>query len=382
MAYSITADISGSPLAENPPTQNKRLVSSLQTQIIEMLKRLIPAGAKVAHVGYPDHWNTGDQAIWLGTEAALEHLGVEVVYQCNHASYQKDVMSKLVGNGPILIAGGGNLGDVWPNEQRLREKVLHDFPQNPVLQLPQSLWFEHDENLHRFQDICSRHQNFHLVVRDNQSLTMAEDMLSAHVHFWPDLAFGLGNIERPYQPSQEIVWLSRSDRESAGYPEQAVDLDVEFLDWVDSETVDQFYSVRAAKHQQRIKEFQHQLSGNSGNLSKCSSLIAAHYRSLARLRVRRGLEMLSTGKVVISDRLHAHILCLLMGIPHVVLDNSYKKVSSFFKSWTSTSPIARWAASPEAALREAKLLAAGITDVPDRNWRRAESGIADTWNAR
>ena len=38
-----------------------------------------------------------------------------------------------------------------------------------------------------------------------------------------------------------------------------------------------------------------------------------------------------------SDRLHAHILCLLMGIPHVLLDNTYGKVRSFHETWTQAS---------------------------------------------
>jgi exopolysaccharide biosynthesis protein PssK len=41
---------------------------------------------------------------------------------------------------------------------------------------------------------------------------------------------------------------------------------------------------------------------------------------------------------VITDRLHAHILCLLMDIPHVVVDNSYGKVRSFVETWTAGAP--------------------------------------------
>jgi exopolysaccharide biosynthesis predicted pyruvyltransferase EpsI len=65
--------------------------------------------------------------------------------------------------------------------------------------------------------------------------------------------------------------------------------------------------------------------------------------------------LLSSGRVVITDRLHAHLLCLLAGIPHAVLDNSYGKLGGFLDRWTgeaagvyradSTEDAEDWAAS-------------------------------------
>jgi pyruvyl transferase EpsO len=53
--------------------------------------------------------------------------------------------------------------------------------------------------------------------------------------------------------------------------------------------------------------------------------------------------------VVITDRLHAHILSLLLGIPNIILDNSYGKVRDFHETWTSGSDIVTMATSPEHA---------------------------------
>ena len=59
------------------------------------------------------------------------------------------------------------------------------------------------------------------------------------------------------------------------------------------------------------------------------------YQALAGRRVQRGLAVLSRGRFVVTDRLHAHILCLLLDIPHVALNNSYGKVSGFAEQWTA-----------------------------------------------
>jgi pyruvyl transferase EpsO len=53
--------------------------------------------------------------------------------------------------------------------------------------------------------------------------------------------------------------------------------------------------------------------------------------------------------VVITDRLHGHVLSMILGIPHVVIDNSYGKVLSFVNTWSIESPLVRIARSVEEA---------------------------------
>lgn len=49
-------------------------------------------------------------------------------------------------------------------------------------------------------------------------------------------------------------------------------------------------------------------------------------REIAAKRVDLGNEILSLGRVIVTDRLHASILSLLMGKPHVMINDRYKKV--------------------------------------------------------
>lgn len=340
----------------DPVVQNKRLVRSLQLQIDETLRPLIPKGAPVAHVGYPNYWNVGDSAIWLGTQATLDRLDIKTVYRCGCTDYNRDVMAKCIDGGMILIAGGGNFGDLYAVHQWLRERILQDFPDNPVLQLPQSVWFVERDKLARFQGICEGHPNFHILVREQQSLRKAAKYFSAPASLCPDMAFGLGSLERPTQAVKDIVWLARSDIESTGPRKPPAELEIELQDWVRPGPDDQFFIVRADKYNNRIKELVSQLASNPAGDEGRATELAACYHQLAQLRFRRGLKMLSAGSVVITDRLHGHILCLLMGIPHVVLDNSYKKISGVFEAWTSASPNATFAQSPQQAVREALAL--------------------------
>jgi pyruvyl transferase EpsO len=75
---------------------------------------------------------------------------------------------------------------------------------------------------------------------------------------------------------------------------------------------------------------------------------------LARHRLAAGsvstaLDLLCRGRVAVTDRLHGHILCTLLGVPHVLLDNSYGKLRRFHDAWTSDSPLTRIATSAAEA---------------------------------
>jgi pyruvyl transferase EpsO len=70
----------------------------------------------------------------------------------------------------------------------------------------------------------------------------------------------------------------------------------------------------------------------------------------ATMRLRRGQRLLSRYRLVISDRLHVHILCTLLGVPNVLLDNSYGKVSGFVDTFSTEWRDARKARDLSEAL--------------------------------
>ncbi len=80
------------------------------------------------------------------------------------------------------------------------------------------------------------------------------------------------------------------------------------------------------------------------------------YRRLAKNRLNRGVSRLSTGRAVITDRLHAHILSILLGTPNIYLDNSYGKISNFAETWTNDLDICHSAQSFEEAFEKLKII--------------------------
>jgi len=72
---------------------------------------------------------------------------------------------------------------------------------------------------------------------------------------------------------------------------------------------------------------------------------------ISRAYLNMGCRMLSQGKVIVTDRLHVHILSLLLGIPHVVFDDQGGKVKTFYETWTKGCSLTRWVDSPAEAQR-------------------------------
>lgn len=339
------------------------LVRSLQATIDDVIAACLPAGGRVAHVGFPNHWNTGDPAIWLGTQAALARRGCNVVYQCAWQDYDRELMSQQIGSSPILIAGGGNLGDLWPNHQLFRERILADFPENPVIQMPQSICFEHEKNLDRFRAACARHPRFHILLRERRSLALAEQSLDVPVSLCPDMAFALGILDRPEVAREDILWLLRSDKESQETVSRDAPGDRVRRDWLELGAEDAAAAQAAAELNGRIQDLVGAVRAQPARATTLFSALNEAYEKLAWLRVDRGLRLLSRGRVIVTDRLHGHILGLCLGIPQVVLDNSYHKVSSTFETWTASSEITRWADSLKQADDHCRSLLGGVEEL-------------------
>lgn len=337
------------------------LVEELQQQIETILGSFLPPGTRVALVNFPNHRNAGDPAIWLGQERILRRLGVSVGYRASWASYRSDDLRSAAPEGPILIQGGGNLGDAYRGQQGTREKVLVDFPGRPVIQLPQSLWFRDPDELSRVAGLFAAHGDARLLVRDEQSLDVAAASFDVPVDLCPDMAFGMGRIDRPCSPETDIVWLRRRDIESSvgDLPPAS---DAAIVDWLEDVPDEPSASVSVRAIGRLNAGLTERMA--DGRTDRWGGLLARTFDPLARHWVRRGCLILSRGRVVVTDRLHGHVLALLMGIPHVVMDNANGKVGALYDTWTSASPLVQLAKNQPEALDLARALVADLDGAP------------------
>jgi pyruvyl transferase EpsO len=203
--------------------------------------------------------------------------------------------------------------------------------------------------------VFDAHPNLTLHVRDETSFDVARNAFRAPVVLCPDMAFYLGALPRPRSPERDIFWLRREDREAIGDAEAPSSPGLEVADWLDGRRP---LADRARRVLRRRPV--RWLAGSRQGRRTIGRLVDASYDWQARRRVRFGCRLLASGCVVITDRLHAHILSLLLDIPHVILDNNYGKLRRFCETWnTLSSPLVRWADAPTEALAAARALLDG-----------------------
>jgi exopolysaccharide biosynthesis predicted pyruvyltransferase EpsI len=324
---------------------DRALIEQTRDRLVSELHDLLGSTTRVALIDFPNHTNSGDSAIWQGERAVLDRLGLEVTYISDVAGYHASRLRDRIGSdGVILCHGGGNFGDYWPRHQNLREAVLKDFPDNRVIQLPQTIGTRDTSNEGRIRDAMSWHKGFTLLCRDTRSLDIATNRLGLDARLVPDGAFGLGPQQRPVPATEDILVLARTDNEqkfdlaSIGLPGAVVS------DWK---------LPPRARVQRTFLRVSPRLARSWHHRSGVDRITTpARERSLnamAKLVVDEALVQLSHYRVVVTDRLHAHVLCALLDIPHVVLDNDYGKVRGVHDTWLADSVTAHFADSVDEA---------------------------------
>jgi len=228
--------------------------------------------------------------------------------------------------GVVLIHGGGNFGGLWLPHQRHRESVLNALRDYKVIQLPQTLFFGDDRAcFDRTAALIRQHPDFTLLVRDRQSEALGL-RLGARTLLCPDSAVFLAGTLHRALPEVDFYGLTRTDKERSGgdWPPPPDRYTVDFGDWLEV-------------HQHPITGYlsmlQRRAHGRFGHQWWFQRALLQAFNVMARARVARGVRQLSRGRVVVTDRLHAHLLSLLLGIPHVVLDNHYGKIHGYMDCW-------------------------------------------------
>jgi exopolysaccharide biosynthesis predicted pyruvyltransferase EpsI len=325
----------------------------LQQRFDAVMADVVPRGGPVALVGFPNHSNPGDAAIWVGQLAALRRGGHRIEYVCDWLSYDERHLRRRAPDATILLHGGGNFGDIWPEHQLLRERLVAAFPERRIVQLPQTMSFSDPRNLERARRVFDAHADLTLLLRDHRSLAQSHEAFACRSLLCPDSAFALGPLARLGEPDTDVVWLARTDAEAAADQGGAPDAPgVRAIDWLSEKRGNPGWNGAEARRRFATRGGGRVLERAPALADRAAPALWRLYDRHAELRVQYGRRLLSGGRGVVTNRLHGHILSVLMGIPHVVLDNSYGKNRTFYEAWTQDWPLARWGGSASAALDE------------------------------
>ena len=306
------------------------VIDEAQRIHLKMFKALIGKYKYAMLFNFAAFENKGDPAITVGELNLIKKLGIELVFHCpitrcdNVTVKNAKVLSRKYSTKElvILMQGGGNVLS-YLYEDYNRERVLDNFPDFQVILFPQSIWHNaSDTETKYFQHVYSKHKHLTFLYRDRNSYNLGKRLFPrVKCYLMPDMAFDIGPTQRFMQPTHDILWLKRNDKESVSYKIPVTEVqkyDVIVNDW---------WFWKTPKGSSQLED--------------------------AYLMAANGMMFIQRGRVVITDRLHGHILCVLLGIPHVVIDNVNKKISSYMQSWTGGIENVLVAQTPNDALDKA-----------------------------
>jgi pyruvyl transferase EpsO len=316
-------------------------------------------------LNYPNYLNIGDHFIFLGTLSYLINtIETNINYIADMNNFSEAIMKKQDANTVILIQGGGSLGDVWYQRHQFHEYIISKYQDHKIIILPQTIYFRSKERLKKTANIFNGHKNLILFVRDRYSYDLASHYFNGcQVFLSPDMAFELlemPGFDRGNHVTDSILFLSRKDKEiNQKFSPRVLKIpNLVIEDWVSSEkrwklgnpnypliqSIAQLYREIWQRGLLTPKEWIHRQQWQSQQIKNYQldslNALSKYYFSLSL--VHAGIYQLQKYRLIITNRLHGHILCILLGIPHIFLPNSYYKNQGFYESWTNNISFCRF----------------------------------------
>ena len=271
-----------------------------------------------------DYGNIGDLAISSAQEKFIkENLTDCEVFPVpiSKTRLWLDSIKKQVNSEDIItIIGGGNMGSLYPDIEDLRQLVIRSFPYNKIVCFPQTLdWDESKSSnkaLKKIVKTYSAHSDIHIFARELITYKKLEEVFNGQqnvkIGFVPDIVMstsakqlGVVNSSKP----TGILTCLRNDKECA--------LKAEHYTILDGAIGDTGLTI--------TKTDTH--AGGSGlSKAECNKLLSNKIQQFAE------------AQLVITDRLHGMILCMLSGTPCLVLPNSNHKIRQTYLDWLKDHP--------------------------------------------
>ena len=312
-------------------------------------------GAKDAAIlDAPNQRNAGDSLIFAGELAYLDSLGVRVRYISDIEGFDPEYMRRRMPQGVVLMHGGGNFGDVWAGHQLHRERVARAVRDYPIIVLPQSIFYHSHERARTTNDTLRDHPDYQVMVRDRNSLARAEALIpDVRFTYCEDAAFGWE--PRPLATTgarDRVLVIARADRESASGLRAAGDMwsysrfAVDIEDW--NPRGSSRITGRLGRGAMRFGHFarDRRHGGGAGQ-----ALMGPALRLISGSNLRSARSLYAGARAAVVDRLHAHVLAILLGVPHVVLDQTYGKVAPVFNEYSGEFSTAHFASNLDEASR-------------------------------
>ena len=282
---------------------------------------------KIIYLDYPTHKNVGDLLIFQGALEFFNSSGllISAAFSCHNCDFTKiDRLLEKSEEYCIVLHGGGNFGDIYLQHQLFRSEVFKRYPEQRIVLLPQSAHYQSNENYLKDKKIISQLKDAYFFARDEPTLEIFSDMGVAS-YLSPDIAHSLYKT-LPFVPkTRGTLYFLRKDIEKCSSTNNEIN---QGIDWIDMVSFWDQKMIRLLVHfQKNSRCFSKQVFNFWCWRSKKISYNAAKY--------------FSSHELIVTSRMHGHILSCLLEVNNEVIDNFYGKNSRYFNCWTKKFPLAK-----------------------------------------
>ncbi len=275
-------------------------------------------GKCIYYLDAPDYANLGDQAIALAirkfSEREFQEYEFIEVLQSECASYLKWIKKNIKPDDIIFLTGGGNIGNKYRMYEATRRFVINSLPYNRVFIFPQSIDFSDNvfgrASLNKAAAIYNR-PNVTLFIRESVSLKKIEHFIPK-VILVPDIVLSL-------------KLSSFNDSEKKHNVGLCLRNDIEGL-------LTEEGKCKIRKVARRISNSDIQEISTMSDLDIINSF---NRESVVLDKIKEFMKC----KIVITDRLHAMIFCVISNTPCVVFDNKNHKIKGVFEWINGRAPV-------------------------------------------
>lgn len=282
------------------------------------------------YVDLPYYENLGDTLIWEGTLNFMKRIPFKCLYSTNFEYYERPTLDK---NVVIVLQGGGNWGDLWVVHHEFRKRVIMDFPENPIVVLPQSVFYQDKANLKKDVEFYNLYPNVTICVRDKNSYDILSDSLNNQIRLVPDMAFfvNTSNYKLKSVVNNRILFAKRNDKEIRDDMDLSIiPTNAEIHDWPTLEVFPEYH-----KKLEKICRFFCKID-KLFSINTVSYVTDWYWKYIIRpYNVKTAIRFVDNYSVIYSTRLHISILAILLNKKLYVLDNNYFKTKNYFDTWLS-----------------------------------------------
>lgn len=268
---------------------------------------------KIIFLLSPEHGNLGDEMIAVATEKILrEKYQNQRIIEISRKSYMKnkELIKNIIGkNDVIILPGGGNIGDIWIDEEISRRNVIEEYKNNKIIIMPQTIKFlsKKEENISK--NIYKKAEDLTIVTREEESFKLGKEIFENNkIILAPDTVFYLEDtyLKELQEERDGVIFLMRKDKEKI----------------INAKTLNKIKSILKSK-----------------NLSIKESSTVVDSRGKINSKNREGicldlLKDIARHKLVVTDRLYGMIFSIITNTPVIVFESSNSMITEVLK-WIS-----------------------------------------------